>query len=170
MTSRPPTADSRAGGTGIRTVGPLQEKMVGNRAHGPFRQTGRPKKRKPHKQSDQSQGLWVCVRTSILRRPFIMDLHRGTLSPRQLAAFLTPCKTALRREQRQRHSRFLFRFRLFWLFNFPVGSSLPFRHKHVSLRCHPGIKISAVKTAELLLPHPSWDPRTRAVSTLSCGC
>src|SRR5438874_4755155 len=78
--------------------------------------------------SDQVLGLRNCVRTSVLRRPFITDLHRGTLSPRRLAAFLTPCKTALWREQRQRHSRFLFRFRLFWLFSFPVGSSLPFRH------------------------------------------
>ena len=53
----------------------------------------------------------------------------GTLSPRQLAASLRPRKTALRREQRQRHSSFLFRFRLFRLFSFPIGSSLPFRHK-----------------------------------------
>jgi hypothetical protein len=52
----------------------------------------------------------------------------GTLSPRQLAASLSPRKTALRREQRQRHSSFLFRFRLFRLFSFPIGSSLTFRH------------------------------------------
>src|SRR5712672_1115004 len=52
----------------------------------------------------------------------------GTLSPRQLAASLSPRKTALRREQRQRHSSFLFRFRLFRLFSFPIGSSLPFQH------------------------------------------
>src|SRR5207248_9970918 len=53
----------------------------------------------------------------------------GTLSPRQLAASLSPRRTALRREQRQRHSSFLLRFRLFRLFSFPIGSSLPFRHK-----------------------------------------
>ena len=52
----------------------------------------------------------------------------GTLSPRQLAASLSPRKTALRREQRQRHSSFLFRFRLLRLFSFPIGSSLTFRH------------------------------------------
>jgi len=52
----------------------------------------------------------------------------GTLSPRQLAASLSPRETALRREQRQRHSSFLFRFRLFRLFSFPIGSSLTFRH------------------------------------------
>jgi hypothetical protein len=67
--------------------------------------------------------------------------HGGTLSPRQLAAFLSPCKTALRREQRQRHSRFLFRFRLFRLFSFPVGSSLPFRHNTLPYVDHPGSKI-----------------------------
>ncbi len=53
---------------------------------------------------------------------------RGTLSSRQLAAFLSPRKTALRRQQCQRHSSFLFRFRLFRLFSFTVGPSLPFRH------------------------------------------
>ena len=54
--------------------------------------------------------------------------HGGTLSSRQLTAFSSPCRIALRREQCQRHSRFLFRFRLFRLFSFSVGSSLPFRH------------------------------------------
>jgi hypothetical protein len=57
----------------------------------------------------------------------------GTLSPRQLVASLSPRKTALRREQRQRHSSFLFRFRLFPLFSFPIGSSLTFRHNFSSL-------------------------------------
>src|SRR5712675_2115446 len=52
----------------------------------------------------------------------------GALSPRQLAASLSPRQTALRREQRQRHSSFLCRFRLFRLFSFPIGSSLTFRH------------------------------------------
>jgi hypothetical protein len=50
----------------------------------------------------------------------------GTLSPRRLTAFLSPCKTALRSEQHQRYRCFLFRFRLFRLFSFPVGSSLSF--------------------------------------------
>src|SRR5467141_1348815 len=70
----------------------------------------------------------------------------GTLSPRQLAAFLSPRKTALRREQRQRHSSFLFRFRLFGLFSFPVGSSLPFRHNTV-----PYVVIQEVKPT--LIPY-----------------
>src|SRR5271169_4363 len=64
------------------------------------------------------------------------------LSPRRLAAFLSPCQTALRREQRQRHSRFLFRFWLFRLFSFPVGSSLPFCHNTLPYSDHPGSKIS----------------------------
>src|SRR6266404_9714388 len=70
----------------------------------------------------------------------------GTLSPRQLAAFLSPRKTALRREQGQRHSSFLFRFRLFGLFSFPVGSSLPFRHNTV-----PYVVIQEVKPT--LIPY-----------------
>ena len=60
------------------------------------------------------------------------------LSPRQLAAFLSPCQTALRREQRQRHSRFLFRFWLLRLFSFPVGSSLPFCHNTLPYVDHLG--------------------------------
>jgi hypothetical protein len=63
------------------------------------------------------------------------------LSPRQLAAFLSPCETALRREQRQRRSRFLFRFWLLRLFSFAVGSSLPFCHNTVPYVDHPGSKI-----------------------------
>ena len=65
----------------------------------------------------------------------------STLSPGQLAAFLRPCETAFRREQRQRHSRFLFRFWLLRLFSFAVGSSLPFCHNTVPYVDHPGSKI-----------------------------
>jgi hypothetical protein len=80
------------------------------------------------------------VETSTLRQVPIFSLNEegaakpgyylngGTLSPRQLAASFGPRKATLRREQRQRHSSFLFRFRLFRLFRFPVGSSLAFRH------------------------------------------
>jgi hypothetical protein len=67
--------------------------------------------------------------------------HGSLLSARQLAAFLSPCQTALRREQRQRHSRFLFRFWLLRLFSFAVRSSLPFCHNTVPYVDHPGSKI-----------------------------
>lgn len=42
------------------------------------------------------------------------------LSPRQITVALSFCRPPLRREQRQWCSRFLFRFRLFWFFSFPV--------------------------------------------------
>src|SRR5271166_1274968 len=70
--------------------------------------------------------------------PLPFTRHGSTLSPRRLAAFLSPCETALRREQRQRHSRFLFRFWLLRLFSFPVGSSLPFCHNTLPYVDHPG--------------------------------
>ena len=42
------------------------------------------------------------------------------LPTRQITVALSFCRTPLRREQRQRCSRFLFRFRLFWFLSFPV--------------------------------------------------
>ena len=46
--------------------------------------------------------------------------ERCPLPPRQITVDLSFCRPPLRREQRQRCSRFLFRFRLFWFLSFPV--------------------------------------------------
>jgi hypothetical protein len=73
-----------------------------------------------------------------VRIPFPPPDTAVRLSPRQLAAFLSPCETALRREQRQRHRRFLFRFWLLRLFSLPVGSSLPFCHNTLPYVDHSG--------------------------------
>jgi len=46
--------------------------------------------------------------------------ERWLLPPRRATAALSFCRSPLRREQRQRCSRFLFRFRLFWFLSFAV--------------------------------------------------
>jgi hypothetical protein len=46
--------------------------------------------------------------------------ERWPLPPRQITVDLSFCRPPLRREQSQRCSRFLFRFRLFWFLSFPV--------------------------------------------------
>ena len=77
----------------------------------------------------------------------------GPLSPRQLAASLSPRKTALRREQRQRHSSFLFRFRLFRLFSFPIGSSLTFRHNFFLIYFIPEVNLQNTIWERSRIPH-----------------
>ena len=123
------TADS-LGGKRIRTVGPPSERTA------PFETT--PIDLRPLFLRETSDSR---ARGTSGSNPLPFTRHGSTLSPRRLAAFLSPCETALRREQRQRHSRFLFRFWLLRLFSFAVGSSLPFRHNTLPYVDHPESKI-----------------------------
>jgi hypothetical protein len=119
-----------SGGKRIRTVGRPSERTA------PFEST--PIDLRPLFLREKSD---FRARGTSGSKPLPATRHGSTLSPRRLAALLSPCETALRREQRQRHSRFLFRFWLLRLFSFAVGSPLPFCHNTVPYVDHPGSKI-----------------------------
>ena len=126
----PPPADINWNGrpTSIGTGGRLQPGMTGRNRRNPQCDGSRPLRSPFLAAPFLRKRATHFARATDVSNPASSTRHGGTLSPRQLAAFLSPSETALRREQRQRPSRFLFRFRLFRLFSFPVRSSLSFRH------------------------------------------